>query len=128
MALNSQQDKFLEETSATFTATLLSDKTDPLSTISAVNLVSLTMTLYDKCSGTIINTRENQDILNTNDVTVDANGLLTWNIQPEDTIIVGENVLDGEYEEHIALITWVWSDGTGREEISMKVEQLDKVG
>ena len=105
MPLTTEQQQVLEETSAVFTATLLSDKTDPNSTISSANLSSLTLTLYDKCTGTIINSREDQDVLNTNNCTVDVNGLFTWNIQADDNQIISTTLDAGEYEEHIGLLT-----------------------
>ena len=127
MPLTTEQQQVLEETSAVFTATLLSDKTDPDSTISSANLSSLTLTLYDKCTGTILNSRENQNVLNANNCTVDVNGLFTWNIQADDNQIVSTTLDAGEYEEHVGLLTWVWSSGQGREEILLRVQQLDKV-
>lgn len=127
MALTTEQKKVLEETSATFTATLLSDKTDPTSTVAASSLSSLKLTLYDVCTGDIINSREGQNVLNTNNVTVDEDGLLTWNIQGDDNQIVSTTLAAGEYETHIALFEWVWSSGQGKEQIELMVEQLDKV-
>jgi hypothetical protein len=127
MPLTTEQAKVLEETSAIFTATLLSDETDATSTVAASSLTALTLTLYDVCSGDIINTRDDQDILNDNNVTVDEDGLLTWSIQSEDNQIVSTTLAAGEDETHIALITWIWATGQGREEITLLVRQLDKV-
>ena len=79
------------------------------------------------CTGDIINSREGQNVLNTNNVTVDEDGLLTWNIQGDDNQIVSTTLAAGEYETHIALFEWVWSSGQGKEQIELMVEQLDKV-
>ena len=39
--------------------------------IAGSSLTTLTLTLYDKVTGTVINSRDNQDVLNTNGVSVD---------------------------------------------------------
>ena len=133
MTLSSEQSIIFEDSSGTYTATLLQNNDDPTSVVPASSLVSLTLTLYDVVSGEIINQRDNQDVLNTNNVTVDEQGALEWQIQPEDNPIINTELAAGETEEHIALFTWEWSrtpdpNGKGREQVRLSVKQLDKVG
>ena len=49
---------------------------------------SLTLTLVNKADGSIINSRSDQDVLNTNNVTVSAGGALVYLLQPADTAII----------------------------------------
>jgi hypothetical protein len=72
-------------------------------------LQTLTLSYYDVLTETVINTRDDQDVLNTNNVTVSASGLVTWHMQPEDTVIVQAW---RQHEEHGILLTWTWDDGT----------------
>jgi len=70
-----------EGTGAIYTATLEdSDETAiPLANISAI-----TLTLYNVADDSIINSREDQDVKNTNQVTIHStSGLLTWAMQAE---------------------------------------------
>ena len=73
--------------------------------IASADIVALTITLYDKLTGAAINSRTAQDILNANNVTVHAtSGLITWEIQPLDNVIVGTTLKTNKSEEHVALI------------------------
>ncbi len=65
-------------------------------------LTTLRLSLYIKGSAgpTYINSRQNQDVLNLNNVTFVA-GIVTWSLQPAD------NALGGEIDEvHVALFSW----------------------
>jgi hypothetical protein len=82
------------------------------------SLLSLTATLYDEATESIINSRNAQSVLDANGGTVASDGTLTLRLQPLDAVIVG--TLDaGEIEAHVLLIGWTWSDGvltrTGKE-------------
>jgi hypothetical protein len=99
-----------EGTGAVYTATL--EDADGTA-IPLANLTTITLTLYDVTSGDIINSREDQDVKNTNNVTVNAtSGLLTWAMQAADNPIVNEATDVGEREEHKALFEFTFS-GTG---------------
>jgi len=74
-----------EKSTAKYTATL---KDEDGVIIPAANIVSLTLTLCEVPDGTIINSRSDQDVLNTNNVTVDSSGILIYTLQELDTIIV----------------------------------------
>ena len=133
MTITLEERQIFEQSSADLTATLLQDSDDPQSVVPGSSLLSLTLTLYDVETGQIINQRDNQDVLNTNQVTVDENGLLTWYMQPEDTIIVTDELPPDSTEQHIALFTFTWTrtplpDGVGREQVYHFIKQLAKVG
>lgn len=97
-----------ERTSAQYTATLQ----DALGVaIPLAVIVSAVLTLEDVATSTIINSRNAQNVLNANNVTIHAtSGLLTWSIQPEDNPIVTSSE---EYELHRAVFSVVYS-GTQR--------------
>lgn len=86
-------------------------------------LLTLTLTLYEETTETILNTRNAQNVFNTNNVTVSASGFVTWQSQPADNSCVGTALL----EEHVALFEWSWADGQGSEEIHYYIANLAQV-
>mgnify|MGYP001591915789 CR=1 FL=1 len=75
-----------EGTRGTYTATLEKPNGDP---IALADLSTLTLTLKDRYAGSVINSRNAQNVLNMNNVTFHATtGLLTWDIQALDNPIV----------------------------------------
>lgn len=104
-----------ELTPATYTATLVDENG---AAVAGSTLDTLTLTLYDAASGSIINNRSAQDVLNNNDVTVSDAGLLTWEIQISDTPIVSNthttlvrNSSGDLVEVHKALFRATWDGG-----------------
>lgn len=93
--------------------------------ISSANLTTLTLTLYEKATKAIVNTRSAQNVLNANNVTVDTSGNLTWNMQSADNAIIGAATI----ESHVALFEWTWSSGTkyGKYEIEYPIKNLYSV-
>lgn len=81
-------------------------------TVDASQINELTLTYYDWADGTIINTRQDQNILNANNVTlITPPGLplittLTWDIQVADTAIVHPGL---PWEVHVAVFRWSWA-------------------
>jgi len=116
-------DKFDERTTGQVSATVVNEAGTALP---AASLATLTLTLYDRTSGTIINSRDNQNVLNTNGVTVDSAGVFLWTLTPLDTIIVDATK---SLETHVGLFTWTYDSGTktGRHEIVHVVRNLTKV-
>lgn len=115
----------LEKTTPRFTAILRDNTGTP---IPAASLATLTLLLYViKADGTYSYIRGSagtgQNVLNTNNVTVDSNGNLAWAIQVADTTLV-ESV---PFEAHIALWTWTTSTQTGRHELRLNVKNLVQV-
>lgn len=116
-----------EGTGFVYTATLKDLAGTPLP---LANLTSITLTYYVVADGSTINSRNDQDIKNTNDVTIHAtNGLLTWVGQAADTTIAGTAVTAGATEHHRALFEWVYvGSGTpGKHVVDIYVENLEKV-
>ena len=125
MALTSIERVVREGTTAVYGATIQDIDGNA---VAAGDLDSLTLTLWDKVSETIINSRNAQNVLNANNVTVSDEGVLAWTMQPEDNVIVDVNHLDGQKEEHRALFQWTWDTSKyGKYEVVIDVEQLTKV-
>jgi hypothetical protein len=125
MALTPSQRRVREGCTALYTATIQDEANDPLL---LTDLTTLTLTLYDKTTGSIINSRDDQDVKNTNGVTVSAGGVLVWTMSPADNVIVGAPSRN-QPEQHVALFEWTWDTGTkaGKYEVQIDVEQLTKV-
>jgi hypothetical protein len=112
-----------ERETTQFTATL-KDETD--AALPDTSLLTLTLTLRDCDTDTILNSRDGQNVLNANDVTVSTAGLLTWEMQPADSPIV---TTTKDQELHEALFIWTWSGGskTGRHVVRFLVENMARV-
>ena len=104
-----------ERSSKVVTFTILDENSDP---VPDSVLTTATLTLYDigttpSAAGSpvagIINSRDSQDVLNDNDVDIDADGLVTWATQPEDNIIVTER---RQVERHRAMFHFSWPGGS----------------
>jgi hypothetical protein len=102
--------------------------------VSNAAIETMTLTLYDVSSNTIINSRNDQDILGPgktgiNNVDITSGGSVTWYLQPDDNIIVNSSA----WEYHTALIEWTWNPGDGkgsrqgRQEVPILVENLNRV-
>ena len=111
-----------EKSTAKYTATL-KDEDDVI--IPAANIVSLTLTLCEIPGATIINTRDDQDVLNTNNVTVDSSGILIWTMQEADNIIVN-SALDVEVHKATFKMTFN-TTGKATWDIDVSVRNLSKV-
>jgi hypothetical protein len=104
-------------TSAVFSATLIDENDDEIP-VSALAAVSLTLKEYT--TGIIINSRDNQSVLNINDVTFDSNGLMVWQAQPADN----DMVLRDDKETHVARFEFETTSGKrGVEEINYQVRR-----
>ena len=91
-------------------------------------LTAITLTLYDDSTGTIINSRTDQNVLNQNNVTF-SGSTLTWTLQPADNVIVTTGVRTNSYEKHVALFEYTYDSGnkSGKHELEFSVRQLKKV-
>lgn len=110
-----------EQTTGQYTATIVAN--DGVTPLPGGTLLTLTLSLYViKADGTIqvVNTRNVQNVLNANNVTVSAGGLVTWAIQKLDTTLV-ESVA---FERHIAIFRWTWAAGEGDHEVVLVVRKL----
>lgn len=114
---------------AVITATL-TDATG--ANLDTASILSLTLTLYNKSTSAIINSRNATNILNTGIGTLADNGdgdaLMTIYLTGADNPNVGTAV--GSLEEHIALVTWTWSDAqattqTGKQRWRIYVKPIE---
>ena len=122
-----QKERRVEEKITARYKVILSDEAGAAIPLS--DMTTITLTLYDDYTGTIINSRNAQNVKNTNNVTYTEAGLLTWTLQPNDNIIVSSDVRTNSYEKHIALFEFTWDSGAkaGKHELEFQVRQLNKV-
>lgn len=92
--------------------------------VPGANLTTLTLTLYDSSTESIINSRNDSDINGVNGGSVDASGNLVMKLSPADNALIGT----GDSEKHIALIEWTYNSGadTGRAEVIFTVANLKR--
>lgn len=77
--------------------------------IASADVVSITLSLYDKSSGTQINGRAAQDVFGDNNGTYHAtSGLFSWEMQALDNIIVSSDIIELRSETHVARLTMVF--------------------
>lgn len=92
------------------------------------SLATLTVTLYDRTTLAVINSRSAQSVKDTNNGTVATDGTLTLRLGASDNVIVGTSVAVGALEEHVVRLQWTWSDGvetrSGFDEWVMSVEKV----
>jgi len=129
MAISDAQRIIDEGNTFTYTATLLNaaGTAIPLSSISTI-----TLTQFVAGTGTIVNNRDGQNVLNTANVTIHAtSGLLTWLGQPDDSAIVGTGRAPGILEQHYALfkVTYVVGSDTKylNHPVELNIRQLQKI-
>src|SRR3972149_6046041 len=114
-----------EKSTAQYTATIVAN--DGVTPLASATLTGLVLTLYViKQDGTegIVNSRDAQNVLNANNVTVSVGGLLTWIVQVADTTLV-EAI---PFERHIALFEWAWPSGAGKHDVVVRVRHLREGG
>jgi len=88
--------------------------------------LTLTLTLYDVATGTIVNGLNASNILNTGRGTLSAGGALVVTLIPADLVVLtGE----GSGGDRVMLIQGVWASGARatRHEVLFRVVNLDKV-
>ena len=104
-----------EDTTPDYTATLRK-KTNldgtPGDPIPGSVLDSLVLTFYQEYTRAIINSRDRQNVLQLNGVTVNEAGLLTWTMTRADTAILNDALRS---EPHIALFEYTFPGVTGTE-------------
>lgn len=125
MPIDTQTTVF-EGSTCQITATLQDEAGDA---IASNDLTTLTLTLYDKKTGAVINSVSDTNILNTGRGSVNGSGVLTLTLTPDDNPIVGSSHGAGNIELHIAMLKWTWNEGTkaGHAEILVPVQNLLKV-
>ena len=127
MSCEIEMEEFEELSSGIYEADIVQDNGSPAG---LGVLTALTLTLYDEHSDNqaIVNERNDQDVLNANNVTIDASGHLKWNIQPDDNAILDSN---NYHEDHIAMFKYEWLSGgntrRGYHRARLRVTNLSKV-
>jgi len=77
-------------------------------------VTAVTLQLTDEYSGDTVNSRSGNDHFNTNNVTVDSSGVLTWEVQAADTAIHNTSLSPlPSAEEHTAVFTVTYIDADG---------------
>jgi hypothetical protein len=113
-----------EATTPTYQVTLLDEAGVP---ILDADLDTLVLTLYDRETGAIINSRDGQNAKDANQVAV-VNGVVTWSMLVLDTPILNDAL---GHEIHMALWEWTYSPASdtlaGKHEARLRVENLEKV-
>lgn len=114
---------FLERCTGRYEATLVDN--DGVTPIPGATLSSLVLTVYViKADGSDQILRgPQQSVLNSNNVTISAGGLLVWLVQVADTTLVE----DVPFERHLALFEWTWPNGAGKHEVILLVRNLHRV-
>ena len=94
--------------------------------IPAANFFAVTLTFYNPETGAIVNLREDQDVLNANNVTISAAGVVTWSLQLPDVTISNQLATD---ETHRALFRFFWAAGAKHfpHEVDFVIENLGKL-
>ena len=96
-------------------------------TIVKASLITLTVTQFEQKTAAIINSRNNQSILDANGGSVASDGTLTLRLQPLDSVISNTNTNVETSEVHVLRFDFTWSDGvstrTGRETLGLSVER-----
>jgi hypothetical protein len=113
-----------ERSTAKYTTDALLDEDGAV--VPAASLTTATLTLYDLTTGTILNSRSSQNILNANNVTITAGGVLSWVLQPADNAIVNDRP---DQEIHVAVFDLRWDAGVSRcvHEVRFLINNIDKV-
>jgi hypothetical protein len=112
-----------EGTTPIYTATIKDAAGTP---IPLAQITTLTLTLFDNATHSIINGRDDQNVLNSNGVMVEeTSGKLTWNMSSLDTAIGNTAAF---YESRIAQFVWIYGGGKrGTHEILFTIRNLEKI-
>ena len=86
---------------------------------------TLTLTLYTSAGEAILNLRDEQNVLDTNQVSVDDEGNVEWRCRRQDMAIINDN---SALETHVALFEWTWDgESYGKHEIEHRVRNFSQV-
>ena len=125
MAHRTNLTEHVPEQSMCVISAVVRDENDVALPLAAV--ITLTATLYDEKTGNIINSRDAQDIRNTNGGTLDANGLVTLTLLSADNVMQTGGHPGGRHKEtHIVLFQWTYGAPVkdGKHEVAFPVLNL----
>jgi hypothetical protein len=113
-----------ERTTAKYTTDPLTDEDGAV--IAGSTMTTATLTLYDQKTGAIINSRNQQNVNNANNVTIADTGIVSWTLMPADNAIVNGRL---SQEMHVAVFDFRWDGGTSRSvhEVKILVNNVGKV-
>jgi hypothetical protein len=116
-------DDVFEKTTSFLSGTI----TDP-ATDAGFKPTTLVGTLYCVENGTIINSRNATNYMDTNGATVSSGGVLSLELTPDDNQIIGART-GKTAETHRMLLVWTWNGGAriGRHEFEWDVQENLKV-
>ena len=98
-----------EYTTALYTSDPILDETGTV--VPGTSLYTATLTLYDERTKTIINSRNAQNVNQTNGVAISAAGVVTWTMAPADSPIINDKL---PQEAHVAVFDFRWDSGVSR--------------
>ena len=101
------------------------DKHGQITNVRLDEISSLVLDFKNESDGATINSRSNQNVLNANNVTIDALGEVKWSVQAADTTVQDATLVSGKLEQHNAIFLWVLTDGSSsnhREELFIETE------
>lgn len=108
-----------ENTSAKFTGTIVDEDGDA---VPGSILESLTLSLTDLATAAVINSRNEQDVLGQNGVTVSEAGALIWTVDPDDNPILDDD--RPKDETHLAVFVAVWPNGQATFGLRIRVQRV----
>lgn len=124
MTLTTAQTTINERSSFRYAGKIVDEAGNP---IPGSELSTLTLTLFNAADKAIINSRDDQNVLNANAVTLNESGELQWSAASADNPIVGDVGL-GLTEKHLAQFEWTWGGGKrGSHILTLHVVQLHEV-
>lgn len=119
MALTTLQPyEVFEGSTSRLTFSIVDDDGDA---ISSSELVTAVMTLRDRASNTAINSRNAQNVLNTNNVTISTAGAVVVSFQAADNVIVGTD----RKEAHVATLAFTTGSAVAVVEALITVVRVD---
>lgn len=95
--------------------------------LASMSTLKLSLFLKDSSPVTIINSRNQQNVLGVNDVTISGPGVIVWNIKPADSTLSDANA---EVEIHVAVFELTTTGGTPlikRKEVHVYVDNVEAV-
>jgi hypothetical protein len=98
-----------ERTSTKYTSDPLTDENGDV--VAGSTLSAATLTFYDLKTGTIINSRNAQNVNQANGVTIADTGVVTWLMPPADNPIINDKATQ---ETHVAVFDFRWDAGASR--------------
>lgn len=120
--------EFLPSANVTITGTFQDEYGEA---VPLASLATVTVTLYDAATRTIINNRNAQDVKNTNGGTVAADGSFELTLSADDNAIFNGR-LEAGVELRVVQIVWTWTPAgggtrTGRAEYTYGLTRLSRV-